>query len=218
MLFKRYMENIGKKIKELRQARGISQAALAARVGIIQQSLHAIEAGKVRKPRYIVEIARALGVDPETFEEKGASPTPIGDNYLHGPDKLPLYGRKVLGVGALMVDFSERVGLIERPHLLSNVDGAFAVSCPDSSMEPRFTVGDYIYIHPNRPAADGDYVFIHFKNKEAIIRQLQIAGNREITVANFVMNAEKTGYTIKSDQIDLNNVDKIYLIVGSLKP
>ena len=43
----KFLEEIGEKIKELRQAQGISQAALAERCGLTQPHLSRIERGKL---------------------------------------------------------------------------------------------------------------------------------------------------------------------------
>ncbi|HCU0799925.1 TPA: helix-turn-helix transcriptional regulator [Citrobacter braakii] len=43
----------------------LSQSQLATLAGMKQQSLQAIEAGTTKRPRYLVELARALKCDPE---------------------------------------------------------------------------------------------------------------------------------------------------------
>ena len=60
----------GEKIKELREARGWSQPALARLAGISQATLSTIESGNQRSTRSLPKIAAALGVsmadlDPE---------------------------------------------------------------------------------------------------------------------------------------------------------
>ena len=57
-------ESAGERIRRLRQVRGLSQAALAARLGVSQTAVTAWELGK-RPVRavYVEPLARALGVD-----------------------------------------------------------------------------------------------------------------------------------------------------------
>src|SRR5271154_6570882 len=58
--------DIGKMIREARQARGISLRALAAQVGIHFSHLSKIENGKDQIGRdSLAKIAEALGVDPD---------------------------------------------------------------------------------------------------------------------------------------------------------
>lgn len=57
------IENFGKRLERLREDAGLSQTALAKRVGVSQSSISQMEAGE-RSPSYamLVELAEALGV------------------------------------------------------------------------------------------------------------------------------------------------------------
>ena len=66
-------DDFGKRVRELRQARGLSQEELAFRVGVHRTYLGGIERGE-RNPalKNIAAIAKALGVDlPELFRFNG---------------------------------------------------------------------------------------------------------------------------------------------------
>lgn len=67
------MKTLGDRVREARERIGMSQAELAERSGISQQSVAAVETNAVRRPRHLVEIARALGVAAQ-FLIDGASP------------------------------------------------------------------------------------------------------------------------------------------------
>lgn len=55
---------MGRRIKQLREAKGLSQRSLAARARVTQGLIHQLETGKVQDVRSqaVVRIARALGV------------------------------------------------------------------------------------------------------------------------------------------------------------
>lgn len=55
---------MGRRIKRLREAKGLSQRSLAARARVTQGLIHLLETGKVQDVRSqaVVRIARALGV------------------------------------------------------------------------------------------------------------------------------------------------------------
>ncbi len=57
------MDNISQRLKQRRAEMKLSQAQLAEKAGIKQQSLQAIEAGKTKRPRYLFELAAALQCD-----------------------------------------------------------------------------------------------------------------------------------------------------------
>lgn len=59
------METISQRLKQKREEMNLSQSQLATLAGMKQQSIQAIEAGTTKRPRYLVELARALKCDPE---------------------------------------------------------------------------------------------------------------------------------------------------------
>jgi len=57
---------IGRRIKDVRQRRGITQMWLAEKTGITKQAMYAIEAGKaVPKAPHVAKIARLLRVSSD---------------------------------------------------------------------------------------------------------------------------------------------------------
>src|SRR5262245_25744461 len=64
------------RIKQLREARGLSQAALAEHVGVRQATINDLENGYSRRDTLdlLEKLARALGVEPgELFERRPAA-------------------------------------------------------------------------------------------------------------------------------------------------
>jgi transcriptional regulator with XRE-family HTH domain len=59
------MQNISERVKSRRTELNLSQCQLARIVGMRQQSLQAIEAGITKRPRHLLELAKALGCEPE---------------------------------------------------------------------------------------------------------------------------------------------------------
>ncbi|QGH62725.1 helix-turn-helix domain-containing protein [Serratia proteamaculans] len=56
---------LASRIKDRRKALGITQTALAERVGMRQQSIQYIEAGRAGRTSFILELAKALQCDPD---------------------------------------------------------------------------------------------------------------------------------------------------------
>lgn len=52
------------RVRQLRSEKGFSQKALAQSCGCSQEDIHRLESGKVKIPRYLVELANVLGVSP----------------------------------------------------------------------------------------------------------------------------------------------------------
>ena len=66
----------GARVRELREAAGLSQQALADLAGMHRQGVHKLEAGE-REPAWgsVLALAKALGVSVAAFEE-GSAPRP----------------------------------------------------------------------------------------------------------------------------------------------
>jgi transcriptional regulator with XRE-family HTH domain len=62
------MQRIGERIKELREAKGWTQSALAHRMGITHTYVHTMEhVTKTVRTDKLVQLCRALDVDPNTL-------------------------------------------------------------------------------------------------------------------------------------------------------
>lgn len=87
--------SIGDKIREAREAAGLSQAALAHAAGITQPTIAQLESGDSKTTKHIFKIARALGVSPSKLD-----PTiPVAK-----PATVPLVG--YVGAGSAATYFS----------------------------------------------------------------------------------------------------------------
>ncbi|QQA77036.1 MULTISPECIES: helix-turn-helix domain-containing protein [Pectobacterium] len=62
------METISQRLKQKREELKMTQAQLAAKAGMKQQSLQQIEAGTTKRPRFLFELANALQCDPHWLQ------------------------------------------------------------------------------------------------------------------------------------------------------
>lgn len=76
---------LGFRIRAIREARGISQSALAAQAGMSQQALAQIEARDSSRSKFLVPLARALGYTVEQLQELTDGPA-----YPGAPTASPL--------------------------------------------------------------------------------------------------------------------------------
>ncbi|EAM1287936.1 helix-turn-helix transcriptional regulator [Salmonella enterica] len=56
---------LASRIKERRKALGITQTALAEKVGMRQQSIQYLESGRAIRTCFILELSKVLQVDPD---------------------------------------------------------------------------------------------------------------------------------------------------------
>jgi len=180
-------------VRELREALGLSQSALARRIGVTPQAIQQLEDGKVRDPRYIVALAEVLGVPPVALAGKGAAggagPVyPIRHEPL-GRKDLPVYASAQGGPDGSMVFTYDPIEWRERPSILENVPDAFAMYVVNDSMEPRYRQGDLLLVHPRRPVRPGNDVLCvkvsENRDHVAMIKQLVRMNAREIVLLQF---------------------------------
>ncbi len=129
---------IGERIRELRKERGLTQRALAERVGVSQQNVSQIEKGD-RQPQAeeLPRFARALGVPVSSLfpsEEETAT--------------VPVMGYVGAGAEIYSPEEDQELDRVEAPWRATNRLAAVVVR--GESMEPEFHDGDIIfYEEPN---------------------------------------------------------------------
>ncbi|WP_245602395.1 XRE family transcriptional regulator [Fodinicurvata fenggangensis] len=179
---------LGEIVRRWRQAAGLSQPQLAARLGVTQQALAQLEAGQTRAPRYLLQLAQVMDMEPGALAAgqlppglaRGAQheatepapapaqpPPPQPAPNVAGPPRpaplgardLPVFASAQAGPDGMMVSY-DPIEWIERPAPLAGVPDAFAMYVVNDSMEPRYRQGDLLLIHPQRPVRPGKDVLV----------------------------------------------------------
>jgi transcriptional regulator with XRE-family HTH domain len=87
----KHMTNIGKRAKERREELGLSQTQVGDACGVTQQAIEKLEAGEVRRPRYLDDLADKLLTTKKWLQDgtgqKGIIKFP-DDNDNHSVDTL----------------------------------------------------------------------------------------------------------------------------------
>ncbi|WP_162651578.1 helix-turn-helix transcriptional regulator [Lentilitoribacter sp. Alg239-R112] len=63
------METLATRVRQRRNELKLSQTALANLVGVKQQAIQKVESGQTERPRFILELARALQTTPEELSD-----------------------------------------------------------------------------------------------------------------------------------------------------
>lgn len=148
--------SIGKRIREARQRRGLSQEALAARCGWRQSRIGNYERDE-RQPRVedIKKIAKELGV---SFTWLAIAKGSMQDEEHH-PTCVPVISCVQAGGWTPVYDeYPPGDGFAYLYTDLRLSDGAFALEITGDSMMPEFRPGDRVIIDPSLEPRPGDYV------------------------------------------------------------
>jgi len=144
----------GKALRKARLAAGMTQAGLARRLGVHEQTVQRWEAGKAMPPRTrlrgIEVFLRDAGVQPEAFMV--GEPNSARISGPSGARTLPLYAMGEVGEGRLVRIDDIEVG----PRQAQMADQAFVVRGP--AMKPWFRDGDIVGVRAQGSALPGQIV------------------------------------------------------------
>ena len=133
----------------------MSQAAVAAVVGISQPAYKKIEDGITVFTKYMPEIEKALGIAHAEVDVKDGS-FPATKGYRD----LPVFVGAEGGPGEMVVS-TRPIEIVERPWYVEHVDDAYAVLITGESMSPAFKPGTYAIVNPRLPPhRDTEMIFI----------------------------------------------------------
>lgn len=174
------MREIKDRVKDLRLQQDLTQDELARRVGVKQQSIQQLEDGVVKRPRYLLELARVLNVRPEWLRD-GVLPQRYPDqleppNTEPGPNirgMVPVISWVAAGRLEEVVDLHEPGAAEDWQVTTAPIkEHTFALRVAGDSMEPEFTDGTMIIVEPDLQPENGDYVIVHNGAWEATFKQL----------------------------------------------
>ncbi|MDI3365189.1 MULTISPECIES: XRE family transcriptional regulator [Pantoea] len=222
------MKTLAERLKAAREKAGISQADLAEKIGLSQQSVAKIENGETQQPRKIKEIASALNVT-QRWLQLGLEDTERGDSIKSSTvrsiaehDTANKYRIEVLdltlsaGPGAYMLsEFVEVLAAIEftNEHARALFGGRQSndvkvMTIDGDSMYPTIKSGDRLFfdVSVREFKTDGVYAFVYGKTFH--VKRLQMQGVK-LAVLSDNPNLEKWF-------IEEGNEDQFYVMGKAL--
>lgn len=174
---------IGERIKQQRQALGLSQKALAELAGIAQQTIHSLESGRTHSTKALVKLAQVLQTTPDWLDS--------GDGIA---DANPPYGHPVLSQIAIVGNNTDGY----QPEWLAQGcpsqwpgqqlqtpsfdPSSHALRITDNAYEPRLLAGEVISVSQQIACCEGEDVVIVELDQRLRICQLVSQREHEITV------------------------------------
>ncbi|WP_336195018.1 LexA family transcriptional regulator [Hafnia paralvei] len=159
--------NLASRVKRRRVDLGMTQADVAAKAGITQQSIEAIESGKTQKPRNLLPLAEALQCDPKWLLCGGD----LIQNINLGAKRVPIISYVQAGAFAAE-DTINFEGDFEYVLTSANVsEKAFALRIKGDSMTPEFKEGDIVIIDPEECPTPGEFVVASNGNLEGTFKK-----------------------------------------------
>lgn len=211
------METIGQRIKRLREDKGWTQRDLGARANCSAGAIGNVEAGTRERPRNLLDIANALGVDPYYLETGNTSQhssfappgsgvavysneDELGDSYVW-IDRFDL--ALSAGTGELQWVVHEKDPIAFRSRFfeakrLSSRD-CRALYVRGKSMEPYLMDGDTVLIDTSKTQPEDGEIFAVYFDDQYWIKAINIIPNGIRLVS---LNPAFTPIDVTGDQLE----------------
>lgn len=202
-------ETIGDRLKARRLELGITQTELAKKVGLTQPAIAHLEKGIREKPRELLEIARALNLNPVYLS------TGKGSKELTEEDKGACHRVKVTMTLMLLSDFASGAfvwdnAITPQPeiNLFTPDPTMYAILVRGSAQSPRIKDHEFVAVSSMVPARPGDSVFVTFKDGRMTIQELVNTDNQLTTIRTI------TGLEQSYATEQIASIERIAMIVG----
>lgn len=151
-----------------------------------------------RQTRASVERSKALGNTAEIIS------LPTGMNR---PVRIPVLGIAVGGDDGMFELNGTVHAWIDGPTSLAGVDGAYAVYMRGESMEPKYTAGQELFVHPHIPVRPGSYVVVQLTDGTAMVKRYLRKDEHGIVIEQLNPRAEVA--------LSSESVASVHLIVSA---
>ena len=170
------MSTLGERLKAVRKQRGLTQAALAGRVGARQGNINDIESGRNKSSKYLLALADVLNVDARWLERGIGQIRGMGVEVVNQGAPLPLYDLDTIKQLVLSPDFEPVMvdQLYRCP--IDHSDKAYSIQLVTPLY--NFSSGCILFIDPTGSYQNGDYAVCVFPDSGLVdIRQLATDGD-----------------------------------------
>ena len=192
------MTELGDTLRAAREARGMTQVALAAYFGISKSAVNQWESGKnIPDQRKIAALAEKLELDPALLVRlagipvPGSAPAAVMSPVPIPPGRpdIPVWASAEAGSDGAMVLVNDPIDWIRRSERMQGVKSPFAFYVIGSSMSPAIEHGDQVVVNPSLlPASGKDHVFLQTQEDGtmlALVKRLLRAGANAWKVRQF---------------------------------
>ena len=171
--------SLAARFKARRLELGMTQVEVAAAAGVSQQSIESIESGRTRKPRNLLDLAKALKCSPDWLLN-GKNIMPLSEVSTR---RIPVLSYVQAGQLTEAKDTTDFSGEME--YVLADADvpeTCFALRIDGDSMQPEFKEGDIVIIDPDLCPAPGEFVVAKNNGHEATFKKYRPLG---VGIADF---------------------------------
>lgn len=190
--------SLAARFKARRLELGMTQVEVAEIAGVSQQSVESIESGRTRKPRNLLDLAKALKCSPDWLLN-GKNIMPLSEISTR---KIPVLSYVQAGKLTESKELYDMEGNFE--YVLADADiseACFGLRIDGDSMMPDFQPGDIVIVDPDISPMPGEFVVAKNNGHEATFKKYRPLG---ISTNEFELVPLNTDYpTLRSADLDL---------------
>jgi transcriptional regulator with XRE-family HTH domain len=192
------MSELGDTLRAAREAKGMTQVALAAYFNISKSAVNQWESGKnIPDQRKIAALAEKLELDPALLVRlagipaAGSTPQAVMSPVPSPPGRpdIPVWASAEAGSDGAMVLVNDPIDWIRRSERMQGVQKPFAFYVIGTSMSPAIEHGDQVVVNPSLlPQVGKDHVFLQTQEDGtilALVKRLLRAGATSWKVRQF---------------------------------
>lgn len=168
--------SMGKRLEEYMADKRISQAELARRSGVKQQTISYLITTGANASSYAIRLATALGVNPAWLQDGIGSPLDPMVSVGSGHGATTTRAHWVPKVSMQYVSKFMEGEVVEGPRVVTAWDvtpGSFAMDVAGRSMGPDFRDGDEVIVDVGVKPEPGDLVVAVGEGAEAVLRKFR---------------------------------------------
>jgi len=163
---------IGKRIKRLRERKGLTQAELGKLLGLSDKAVSTWENDlKVPRMSTLQKIADIFCVSGSYLMGEN------GKNAHKGAVKIPVMGNVAAGTPIMAVqeyiDIADSDTWEEIPEALANTGDFFALRINGDSMEPKMSIGDIVIVRQQPDVNSGEIAIVMVGDGEATCKKIK---------------------------------------------
>ncbi|WP_313573572.1 helix-turn-helix transcriptional regulator [Brevundimonas sp.] len=205
-------EEIGQKIRTMRERARLSQAALAEAVGTTQQTIDRIEKGEVKHSRYTTPIISLLSLRSVSLRQEAALIHSAQASVASTHSRLISTYRLAANQELALTE------MVEAPSFVAALADTYAVVLSKNITGPMgdviFRFGDVLFLSPHSPLRHFDACLVRQKSLAAEgVVAIKIAIDPALTPTNSVIAHDDPHYVdIHNDAVDIHRVVAVHAL------
>lgn len=207
--------NAGNRLKQLREAKGLSQSEVAKIMGVGRTTYLKWENGENQPTRKLDQLSQFFDVSIDYLLGKSDVKKIKSKNPSNKGVRIPVLGRVVAGIPIDAIE--EIIDYEEIPKEMAATGDFFALKVKGASMEPRILEGDVVIVRKQEDVESGDIAIVLINGNDATVKRVKMQKDGITLIANNISVYEPHYYSNDEiTQLPVRILGKVVELRGKL--